>query len=105
MLHHHSTFQLSFALHFSRNINRVLYRLLRLLPQLVRYLLCFSTPFLDLRIRPLEVECEVEVCFVLALGDGIVNEGAGIEVTKVNLRQRRAVSLRREHGSYTGGWL
>ena len=95
MRRYHSTFQLSFALHFSRHINRMLYRLLRLLPQLLRYLLRFFAPLLYLRIRPLEVECEVEVCFVLALGDGIVYKGAGIEIAKVNLRQRRAVSVRR----------
>ena len=92
---YHSAFQLSLALHFSRNINRMLYRLLRLMPQLVRYLLRFSAPLLDLRIRPLEVECEIEVCFVLALGDSVVNEGAGIEIAEVDLRQRRPVSLRR----------
>lgn len=73
----------------------MLNRLLRLLPQLVRYLLCFFAPLLDPRIRPLEVECEVEVCFIPALGDGIVNEGAGIEISEVNLRQRTAVSLLR----------
>lgn len=85
--------QLSLALHFPCNINRVLHCLPRLLPQLIRCLLCFFTPFLDLWVRPLEVKCQVKICLMIALRDGIVDEGACIEVAEVDLRQRKAVSF------------
>lgn len=90
----YSIFQLSLALHFPGNINGMLHCLLCLFPQLVRQPLRFFAPFLHLRIRPLEVECQVEVCFVLALGDGIIDETARVEIAEVDLRHRNAVSLR-----------
>ncbi len=82
-----STFQLSLTFHFPRNVNCMLYRLLRLLPQLIRQLLRFLTPLLDLWVRPFKVERQVEVCLILALGDGIVDEGACVQVAEVDLRR------------------
>lgn len=98
-------FQLSLALHLSSNINCMLHCLICLFPQLVRQPLRFLAPFLHLRIRPLEVECQVEVCFILALGDGIIDETARVEIAEVDLRQRKAVSLRDSTKSTQSGRL
>lgn len=86
-------FQLSLDLHLPCNINRMLHCLPRLLPQLIRRLLRFLTPFFDLWVRPFKVECQVEICLILALGDGVVDEGTCVKVAEIDLRQGRAVSL------------
>ncbi len=80
-----STFQLTLTFHFPRNVNCMLYRLLRLLPQLIRQLLRFFTPLLDLWVRPFKVERQIEVCLILALGNGVVDEGACIKIAEVDL--------------------
>ena len=61
--------QLSLTFHFPRDINRVLHRLSRHFPQLIRQLLRLLRPLFNFRIWPFEVVCQVEVCLILALGD------------------------------------
>ena len=71
----------------------MLHRLGCLLPQLIRQLLCFFASLLDFWIRPFEIECKIEVCLIFALRNGIVDEAACVEITKVDLRRCRAISF------------
>ena len=68
-------------------------RLFRHLPKLVRQLLGLVRTLLDLRIRPLEVKCQVEVSGITALRDNVADEGAiGAGALKVGLESTERLS-------------
>ena len=84
--------QLSLALHFPRDIYRMLHRLSRHFPQLLRQLLRLFTPFFNFRVWPFKVECQVKICLILALGDHVADEATRVKIAEIDLRERREVS-------------
>ena len=60
---------------------------------MVRRLLGLVRTLLELRIRPLEVECQVEISGITALRDKIADEGAiGAGTLKVDLKSTERLS-------------
>lgn len=74
-------------------MNRMRHRLFCHLPKLVRRLLGLVRTLLDLRIRPLEVKCQVKIVGITALGDKVADEGAiGAGALKVDLESTERLS-------------
>lgn len=57
-------------------------------PQRLPSLLRLCTPLLQLRVRPLKIECQIQIRLILALGNSIIDECAAVEVVEVDLSKQ-----------------
>ena len=71
-------------------------------PQRLPDLLRLRTPFLQLRVRPLKVECQIKIRVILALGDSIIDKRAAVQVVEVDLSRHTTQSAHMEDNSRVG---
>ena len=83
--------QLPLLHHIPCKSNRMQHRLLRHPPQMLIHIFSFPAAFLQVRIRPLKIERQIQIRLVLTLRDRIVDESPAVLVVEVHLLRISAV--------------